>query len=66
MAETKQSSMPENLASTLAPSEFLDVVEYLDYAQVTSSINFTTEYTEVTKNRSMSDEESRDKGWRFA
>jgi putative heme-binding domain-containing protein len=29
MAETKQSSMPENLASTLAPSEFLDVVEYL-------------------------------------
>ncbi len=29
MAETKQSSMPENLASTLAPSEFLDIVEYL-------------------------------------
>jgi putative heme-binding domain-containing protein len=29
MAETKQSSMPENLANTLAPSEFLDVVEYL-------------------------------------
>ena len=29
MAETKQSSMPENLASTLAPSEFLDVVQYL-------------------------------------
>ncbi len=29
MAETKQSSMPENLASTLAPAEFLDVVEYL-------------------------------------
>ena len=29
LAETKQSSMPENLASTLAPSEFLDVVEYL-------------------------------------
>jgi putative heme-binding domain-containing protein len=27
--ETKQSSMPENLASTLAPVEFLDVVEYL-------------------------------------
>ena len=29
MAETKQSSMPENLASSLAPAEFLDVVEYL-------------------------------------
>jgi putative heme-binding domain-containing protein len=29
MAETKQSSMPENLASTLAPSEFLDIIEYL-------------------------------------
>jgi putative heme-binding domain-containing protein len=27
--ETNQSSMPENLASTLAPAEFLDVVEYL-------------------------------------
>jgi len=27
--ETKQSSMPENLASVLAPTEFLDVVEYL-------------------------------------
>jgi hypothetical protein len=29
MFETNQSSMPENLASTLAPAEFLDVVEYL-------------------------------------
>lgn len=29
MTETKQSSMPENLASSLAPAEFLDVVEYL-------------------------------------
>jgi putative membrane-bound dehydrogenase-like protein len=29
MAETKQSSMPENLASTLAPAEFLDVVEFM-------------------------------------
>jgi putative heme-binding domain-containing protein len=29
MFETNQSSMPENLASTLAPDEFLDVVEYL-------------------------------------
>jgi putative heme-binding domain-containing protein len=29
IGETKQSSMPENLASTLAPAEFLDVVEYL-------------------------------------
>jgi putative heme-binding domain-containing protein len=29
IAEMKQSSMPENLASTLAPSEFLDLVEYL-------------------------------------
>jgi putative heme-binding domain-containing protein len=29
MSETKQSSMPENLASTLAPAELLDVVEYL-------------------------------------
>lgn len=29
IAEMKQSSMPENLASTLAPSEFLDVIEYL-------------------------------------
>jgi putative heme-binding domain-containing protein len=27
--ETNQSSMPENLASTLAPVEFLDVIEYL-------------------------------------
>jgi putative heme-binding domain-containing protein len=27
--ETNQSSMPENLASTLAPEEFLDVIEYL-------------------------------------
>jgi putative heme-binding domain-containing protein len=29
IAEMKQSSMPENLASTLAPAEFLDVVEYM-------------------------------------
>jgi putative heme-binding domain-containing protein len=29
MEETNQSSMPENLASTLAPAEFLDVVEFL-------------------------------------
>jgi putative heme-binding domain-containing protein len=29
MQEMKQSSMPENLASTMAPSEFLDIVEYL-------------------------------------
>ncbi|TWU30394.1 PVC-type heme-binding CxxCH protein [Bythopirellula polymerisocia] len=27
--ETKQSSMPENLGSTIAPAEFLDVIEYL-------------------------------------
>jgi putative heme-binding domain-containing protein len=27
--EMKQSSMPENLASTLAPAEFLDVIEFL-------------------------------------
>ncbi|WP_148075738.1 DUF7133 domain-containing protein [Bythopirellula goksoeyrii] len=27
--ETNQSSMPENLGSTIAPAEFLDVVEYL-------------------------------------
>ena len=27
MSETKQSSMPENLASTLAPAELLDIVE---------------------------------------
>ncbi len=27
--ETNQSSMPENLGSTIAPTEFLDVVEYL-------------------------------------
>lgn len=24
-----QSSMPENLGATIAPSEFLDVIEYL-------------------------------------
>jgi putative heme-binding domain-containing protein len=29
IVETKQSSMPENLASTLAPAEFLDVIEYM-------------------------------------
>jgi putative heme-binding domain-containing protein len=29
MQETNQSSMPENLASTLAPAEFLDVIEFL-------------------------------------
>jgi len=33
LTETKQSSMPENLASTLAPTEFLDVVEYLTTQQ---------------------------------
>jgi len=27
--ETNQSSMPENLAATLAPAEFLDLIEYL-------------------------------------
>ena len=36
MAETNQSSMPENLASTLSPSEFLDVVEFL--SQRSSSV----------------------------
>jgi putative heme-binding domain-containing protein len=29
MAATNQSSMPENLASTLSPAEFLDVIEFL-------------------------------------
>jgi putative heme-binding domain-containing protein len=29
LMEMKQSSMPENLASTLAPTEFLDLIEYL-------------------------------------
>jgi putative heme-binding domain-containing protein len=29
LVEMKQSSMPENLASTLAPTEFLDLIEYL-------------------------------------
>ncbi len=29
LIETQQSSMPENLTSTLAPTEFLDVVEFL-------------------------------------
>jgi putative membrane-bound dehydrogenase-like protein len=29
IVETNQSSMPENLASTLAPAEFLDVIEYM-------------------------------------
>jgi putative heme-binding domain-containing protein len=29
IAEMKQSSMPENLAHTLAPTEFLDLIEYL-------------------------------------
>jgi putative heme-binding domain-containing protein len=29
IAEMKQSSMPENLAHTLAPGEFLDIIEYL-------------------------------------
>jgi putative heme-binding domain-containing protein len=29
MTETNQSSMPENLAATLAPTEFLDVIEFL-------------------------------------
>jgi putative heme-binding domain-containing protein len=27
--ETNQSSMPENLAGTMAPAEFLDVIEFL-------------------------------------
>ncbi len=27
--QTNQSSMPENLASTLSPGEFLDVIEFL-------------------------------------
>lgn len=29
MTQTNQSSMPENLAATLAPTEFLDVIEYI-------------------------------------
>jgi hypothetical protein len=29
MKATNQSSMPENLASTLSPGEFLDVIEFL-------------------------------------
>jgi putative heme-binding domain-containing protein len=29
VVEMKQSSMPENLAATLAPTEFLDLIEYL-------------------------------------
>jgi len=29
LTETKQSSMPENLASTLSPAEYLDLVEFL-------------------------------------
>jgi putative heme-binding domain-containing protein len=33
LVETKQSSMPENLASTLAPAEFLDVIEFLSKQQ---------------------------------
>jgi putative heme-binding domain-containing protein len=33
LIETKQSSMPENLASTLAPSEFLDIIEFLSAQQ---------------------------------
>jgi putative heme-binding domain-containing protein len=33
LEETKQSSMPENLSSTLAPTEFLDVIEYLTTQQ---------------------------------
>jgi putative heme-binding domain-containing protein len=35
MTETKQSSMPENMASTLAAAEFLDIVEYLLQQQAT-------------------------------
>jgi putative heme-binding domain-containing protein len=35
MTETKQSSMPENLISTLAPAEYLDIVEYLTTQQQT-------------------------------
>jgi putative heme-binding domain-containing protein len=33
MTETKQSSMPENMASTLAPAEYLDIVEFLTQQQ---------------------------------
>lgn len=33
LIETKQSSMPENLVSALAPTEFLDVVEFLTKQQ---------------------------------
>jgi putative heme-binding domain-containing protein len=33
IVETKQSSMPENLASTLAPAEFLDVIEFMSELQ---------------------------------
>ncbi len=29
VVEMKQSSMPENLASTLSPTEFLDLIEFL-------------------------------------
>ena len=29
MFETNQSSMPENLAGTMAPAEFLDIIEFL-------------------------------------
>jgi putative heme-binding domain-containing protein len=29
IVEMKQSSMPENLATTLAPDEFLDLIEYM-------------------------------------
>jgi putative heme-binding domain-containing protein len=35
MTETKQSSMPENMASTLAPTEYLDIVEFLTEQQQT-------------------------------
>ncbi len=33
MAETNQSSMPENLGGTIAPAEFLDVIEYMTTLQ---------------------------------
>jgi putative membrane-bound dehydrogenase-like protein len=38
LEETKQSSMPENLSSTLAPTEFLDVIEYLTTQQTPPAV----------------------------
>jgi len=37
MYQSSQSSMPENLASTISPTEFLDVVEYLTTLKPTES-----------------------------